>query len=105
MPLHGACRSDKGRESCGRCDPWLLVKSAPILRRNRNAEQPFAANRLLDAANLTQAVFRMGAMSPAATVSVSALLAAALAATVDAADLPAPANLGDGLPVASPARA
>jgi CubicO group peptidase (beta-lactamase class C family) len=44
-------------------------------------------------------------MSPAAIVFVSALLAADLTATVDAADLLAPANLHDGLAVASPARA
>ena len=44
-------------------------------------------------------------MSVATTVVASALLAAAFTATVDAADLPAPANLHDGLAVAAPARA
>ena len=44
-------------------------------------------------------------MSPAAIAFVSALLATGLTATANAADLPAPANLHDGLAVASPAQA
>ena len=44
-------------------------------------------------------------MSPAAIVFAPILLAVTLTATADAADLPAPANLRDGLTVASPARA